>query len=331
MADANRLTVDCFVLHHAVTPTWENKSKAEIAQWFSDNGFARAYSSNPNNWSGLINPYTGGRSYSQAHIAGQRVDGSTPDATPDERDAGFRWIPLVADIWGQITWHAGNWNMNCRSIGIECLGDYRNYTLRDWDARILGAFWRPQDQNLGGATAIYGHREVSDSSTECPARIMEMRDTVVSYCNNPPAPAPVITTNDVTVVTDVPFETTRIPDPSKLIGEEVIVNDGVLGKRTIVTRVTYTNGVETNRSVVSDKTTIPTNKVIYFGTKEPVVIVPDPELTPETPPIDVPVEPVPVDNTPRTFAEFLKVGLTIILAQKDKIVALIKAIIAKLK
>lgn len=188
MADVNRKTVDYLVLHHAVTPLWSDKSKAWLAQWFSDNGYARAYGSNPANWSGLINPYTGARSYAQAHFAGQRVDGSTPDATQAERDAGYRLVPLINDVWGQIAWHAGNWDINTRSIGIENLGDYRNYGLRDGDARVIAAMWRPQDVRLGGATAIVGHKEVSQLGTECPARVMEMRDTIVNYVNNPPQP-----------------------------------------------------------------------------------------------------------------------------------------------
>ena len=188
MADVNRKTVDYLVLHHAVTPLWEDKSKAWLAQWFSDNGYARAYGSNPNNWSGLINPYTGARSYSQAHFAGQRVTSATPDATDAERAAGYRLVPLIQDVWGQITWHAGNWDINTRSIGIENLGDYRNYPLRDGDMRVIAAFWRPQDVKLGGATAIVGHKEVTDTGTACPARIMEARNQIVNYVNNPPQP-----------------------------------------------------------------------------------------------------------------------------------------------
>lgn len=195
MADPNRLAVDKLVLHHAVTPLWSDKSKAWLAQWFSDNGFVRAYGSNPNNWSGLINPYTGGRSYSQAHYAGQRVDASTPDASDAERAAGYRLVQLVADPFGQITWHAGNWAVNQSSIGIENLGDYREYTLRDGDCKVIADFWRPQDKAFGGNTAVYGHLEVTLTSTACPARIMEMRDQVVEYINNPPVttPPPVVT------------------------------------------------------------------------------------------------------------------------------------------
>lgn len=205
MADANRTLVNKLVLHHAVTPTWEERSKPDIAQWFSDLGFARGYSNNAANWSGLINPYTGQRSYSMAHVAGQRVDGSTPDATDAERAAGFRIIELVQDIWGSITWNAGNWPVNCSDIGLENLGDYRNYPLRDGDCKVIADFWRPQDQSLGGATFTYGHDEVSQLGTQCPARIMESRDAIVNYINNPPqAPVVVPTPIPEQVVTPEP-------------------------------------------------------------------------------------------------------------------------------
>ena len=292
MSDINRLPVDCFVLHHAVTPLWPNRSRVELAQFFSDSGFARAYGSNESNWSGLINPYTGGRSYSQAHLAGQQVDASTPDATQAERDAGFRWVELVADIWGQICWHAGNWEMNRKSIGIEMLGDYRNYTLRDWDARVLGAFWRPQDLSFGGATAIYGHREVSDSSTECPARIMEMRDTVVEYCNNPPSPVhvPVVINLNETSTIAVPFTSKTIEDNTK---DFDTILPGTNGVRTITYSVTSIDGVETNRTVTSDVTIQPIMQVTIHGTY--VKPEPIPEPTPDPVPEPTP-EPTPVPN-----------------------------------
>lgn len=188
MADSQRLTVSNLVLHHAVTPLWDDKSKAWIAQWFSDNGYARAYGSNPANWSGLINPYTGQRSYSQAQYAGQRVTSRTPDATAAEKAAGYRLIPLVRDTFGQICWHAGNWTINRGSIGIENLGDYRNYTLRDGDCKVIADFWRPQDQKLKGNTRVWGHNEVSQTGTACPARIMEQRNKVVEYINKAPTP-----------------------------------------------------------------------------------------------------------------------------------------------
>lgn len=211
MADVNRKTVDWLVLHHAVTPTWENKSRGELAQWFSDNGFARAYGSNAANWSGLINPYTGGRSYSQAHYAGQRVDASTPDATPEERKAGYRLVALVSDVWGQITWHAGNWDANRRSIGIENLGDYRYMTMRENDCKVIADFWRQRDRDLRGATVVYGHNEVSDSATACPSQIINSRQRIVDLINAPNSGWPVTpppTTTSTTTTTTTPKPTT---------------------------------------------------------------------------------------------------------------------------
>lgn len=273
MADINRKTVDYLVLHHAVTPTWENKSKKELAQWFSDNGFVRGYGSNPANYSGLINPYTGAKSYSQAHFAGQRVDASTPDATDAERKAGFRLVPLVNDVWGQITWHAGNWEINRASIGIECLGDYRNYTLRDGDCRVIADFWRPQDQKLGGATAIAGHNEIV--ATACPARIMEMRDTIVNYVNNPPKPLPVITVKEETRTERIHFTIKEVEDPNLPLGETKISVQGVDGVVTVIETVTYTDGKETSRVTKSRTiTTQPVEQVVLKGIKKEPEIVP---------------------------------------------------------
>ena len=361
MADANRTKVDKYVLHHAVTPLWSDKSKAWIAQWFSDNGYVRAYGSNPANWSGLINPYTGARSYAQAHFAAQRVDASTPDATAAERAAGYRLVALVQDVWGVITWHAGNWAVNQSSIGVENLGDYRNYTLRDGDARVLADFWRPRDQALGGATAVYGHKEVSQTGTECPARLMEMRQTVVNYINQAPTPPeppkptkptwtamdnpramrtkqatslvnvtngsvvknygagetienlaqktdwngktyvrtaysstqgvdngfdvntleelPTVTVKEEVKTEPVAFQIIKATDATLPAGTEKVTRQGVKGVRTIVYSVTYTNNVETARTVKSDSVTTPAvNELVSVGSY----------VAPTTPPAPLP-------------------------------------------
>jgi hypothetical protein len=368
MADVNRLQVDTLVLHHAVTPMWKGYSKAWIAQWFSDNGFARGYGSNPANWSGLINPYTGARSYAQAQYAGQYVTQETPDATDAERLAGFRLVQLVKDPWGQICWHAGNWEVNRASIGIENLGDFRNYTLSDKACRVIADFWRPQDKRLSGATAIFGHKEVTLTSTACPARIMEVRDKIVGYVNKPPQPPqpakPVwvdmqnprklrtkssvyvvnlptganvgnpigagteiefttktmwnnkewvrskysseagadnaiefskleeIDPPKVEVRTEVttetlPFATIIVEDETIPEGEQRIDPVGSKGVRTITYKVTYTDGKETAREVVSDIIEQPVAEVIRVGT----YVAPDPIDPDPTDPED-PLEPI---------------------------------------
>lgn len=293
MADANRKTVDELVLHHAVTPLWSEKSKKELAQWFSDNGFARAYGSNPKNWSGLYNPYTGAKSYSQAHYAGQRVTDATPDATADEKKKGYRLVPLVKDPWSVITWHAGNWEHNRRSIGIENLGDYRNYTLRENDCKVIADFWRPQDQKLKGKTAIFGHKEVSDSATACPARLMEKRQRIVDLVNQKDSGWEVITTKDITTVEPIAFTTRIVEDDTMLIGDTLVAQEGKNGERTIVTTVTYVNDVEKSRKEKSNKITKqPVEHITVIGTKQP-----EPQPEPE--------KPTEVDNPLVVFLEWL--------------------------
>lgn len=364
MADAQRTQVNTLVLHHAVTPLWEDKSKAWLAQWFSDNGFARGYGSNPANWSGLVNPYTGARSYAQAQYAGQRVTSATPDATAAERAAGYRLVQLVKDPFGQICWHAGNYSVNQGSIGIENLGDYRNYTLRDGDNKVIANFWRAQDKKLNGKTWILGHLEVNGASTVCPARIMEQRDRIVALVNTNPAPTPaptptptpkpsisikevalktivvtktggaelwdlnfakyadaksvkhfnkgdridvtaiathplggkyymtqysvdkkimnginvadvsdytapkpVVTTKDVTRTEKIDYGVNKTNDNTIPKGEERIIKVGIPGEKTITTRITYTDGVETKREdVQSTVTEQPINQEVHVGT-----------------------------------------------------------------
>lgn len=351
--DPNRMTVDRGLLHHAVTPLWEDKSKAWLAQWFSDNGYARAYGSNPANWSGLINPFTGQRSYSQTHAVGQRVTAATPDATAAERAAGYRVFYIVANPKQVITWHAGDWTMNRRSIAIENLGDYRNYPLRDGDMKVIADFFRPLDQAVGGALNVLLHFEVY--ATACPARIAEARDQIINYINNPPKPpapvnphrpvpaavalekpitiiakldkvemwdldtnpnyksiktfnkgdkidvvayipfndvkyyqtqhsfnrnkhgfnerdvdvqkAPVITTKDETTTTVIPHDSKKLDDPLLPKGEQRVEVSGQTGVRTRVTRVTFTDGKETGRAVISDTVTKePVTEIIKVGT-----------------------------------------------------------------
>jgi len=277
MADSQRLSVQYDVLHHAVTPLWSDKSVRWLAQWFSDNGFVRGYGSGSIPWSGLINPYTGARSYAQAHFAGQIVTASTPDATASERKAGYRLVPLVKDPWGQITWGAGNWEVNRACINIENLGDYRNYTLRDGDCKVLADFWRPHDQKLKGATFILGHQEVFGASTACPARIMEKRNLIVDMINNPkkyepkPIPKPVITTKEEIKSETIPYTKENVDDERLLVGDNRII-PGHVGTRTIVYTVTYTDGKETKRVVKSDETTEPVNEITVIGT----LVVPEP-------------------------------------------------------
>ncbi|WP_193437694.1 G5 domain-containing protein, partial [Streptococcus suis] len=85
-------------------------------------------------------------------------------------------------------------------------------------------------------------------------------------------PKPVITTKDVTTTVDIDFTTTRVASVTMEEGKEVITTPGVKGVRTIIYTVTYTDGVETNRTEKSNVVTKePVNQVVTYGTKKPEV------------------------------------------------------------
>lgn len=104
---------------------------------------------------------------------------------------------------------------------------------------------------------------------------------------------PTITTKDETTTTELAFKTKTVDDPTLPLGEEKVTQEGKKGVRTVVTRITYSDGKETGRSVISDTTKNPVDKIIVQGTyvepPKPVEpTVPSPEQQPdlELPPQD---------------------------------------------
>lgn len=84
-----------------------------------------------------------------------------------------------------------------------------------------------------------------------------------------PTPQPVIRTENITTTETVAFTTSRVNDPNLDKGTEVVSVAGVNGVRTIITQFTYTDGVQTASSIISNSiTTQPINQVISVGTKE---------------------------------------------------------------
>ena len=76
-----------------------------------------------------------------------------------------------------------------------------------------------------------------------------------------------VTTSDITDVNPVAFETVTNADSTLKKGATKIVQDGVQGEKTTITRVFYENGTEVSRSVVNEAVTKePVNKVVASGT-----------------------------------------------------------------
>ena len=82
-----------------------------------------------------------------------------------------------------------------------------------------------------------------------------------------PSPAPEVTTEEVRSSTDVPFVQVTVQDGGVAAGVTAITRAGVPGTREIVYSVTYIDGVETTRRVVSDTLVVaPIDEVTTVGT-----------------------------------------------------------------
>lgn len=225
------------------------------------------------------------------------------------------WQPVVDEDFG--LWIAGYPNRyNVTNPPVPAEGEMP-YNTAPWD---FAAIW----QYTSSAGTL--DRDVAYMSREAWGR----------YAGNVPH-VPVVTTKDETQVTETDFQVVRNPEVDQLVGWEQQVQSGRKGSRTIVTRITYTDGAETGRQVVSDVTVAPVDEVIYYGTMEAPVVTPDPE-----PEIPTPTEPeVPTENNPKpseptstqleAFKAFIFEQVTKLLAQKEKIIAWVKSLIDKLK
>lgn len=90
--------------------------------------------------------------------------------------------------------------------------------------------------------------------------------TTPAPTSTPATRKPTVTTKTVTETQAIDFTTTTVDDSSLASGTTTVVTAGVPGKRTITYKVTYTDGAETGRVVVTDTTIPPVTQVIANGT-----------------------------------------------------------------
>jgi len=270
-----RYPVDYFFLHHSTGPDFVNAEDIQVQDWYSDTGKARAYSG------GAINPMhehpsrPGQLTYAQAHF-------TLREYSKDGNKYGWRLTDLIARPWQNVAWAVGNWDYNVMSSSVEICGNYLNKNLPDKALMCLADFLRDIDNELGGALKVWLHKEVY--ATACPARISDQRNTLIDMINNPDKwnnilwpPQPVITIKEETVSEIVPFEKVNVEDSTVPKDETKITQVGVQGNRTVVYVVTYTNGIETSRSVKSDTVSPqPITEITAIGT----YVAPDKPLEP---------------------------------------------------
>lgn len=65
----------------------------------------------------------------------------------------------------------------------------------------------------------------------------------------------------------IPFKTIYKDDPETEAGIDTVLEEGVEGKKTVITKITYHEGEEFEREIVATEETEPKNKVISRGTK----------------------------------------------------------------
>lgn len=96
-----------------------------------------------------------------------------------------------------------------------------------------------------------------------------------------PTPTPEVTYATEPVLAELPFGQVSVDDPNVLVGTSTMSVVGVPGVQTTTYRVTYVDGVETAREVMSDvTTTAPVDAVTSVGTMPIPVAAPAPAPAP---------------------------------------------------
>ena len=97
---------------------------------------------------------------------------------------------------------------------------------------------------------------------------LNFRSSEFSVGNTTAKPAlTIVTVKEVAYADSIPFGVTYQDDPTQYYGAESIVSEGANGTKNVSAVITYTNGVETSRQILSETVTLePVNQVIAQGT-----------------------------------------------------------------
>lgn len=101
----------------------------------------------------------------------------------------------------------------------------------------------------------------------------------------PPPIQPVVTTKTITETEAIEFQTVEQNNNELAVGQQQVLQAGVSGVKTHTYKITYTDGVQTNKQLLSSTvTTNPINKIVAVGTKTetPAVASASTEKPPES-------------------------------------------------
>lgn len=123
----------------------------------------------------------------------------------------------------------------------------------------------------GANAALGGPGSNADASGSAPSEAQPLVSTPSDKPSSAPSPSPKPTTfEDVELTTVIPFERTTVNDPQIDVGQTAVTTPGTEGTQVTTFRVTYVDGVEVAREVVSESITVPpVNEVTSIGTRQP--------------------------------------------------------------
>ncbi|MDN4597613.1 G5 domain-containing protein [Leifsonia virtsii] len=138
---------------------------------------------------------------------------------------------------------------------------------------------------LGGALVL-GVGIAANAASHPAASTSEIAATAPASPSPTPTPMPTPEVRTETADEAIPFAATTVEDATHDVGWTAVTTNGQNGVKTKTYRVTYVDGVETARELVSDAvTTPPVDQVTSVGTRQPA---PPPAVAPAPAPAPAP-------------------------------------------
>jgi hypothetical protein len=126
----------------------------------------------------------------------------------------------------------------------------------------------------GGVAAllIVGTLIAPDSSNGSVSAETAVQRTASASPTPTPTPTPVVTIENIDVSEAIPFDAVTVDDAGRDIGQDAVTTTGQDGTRVKTYEVTYTDGIETSRSLASEAVAAPpVQQVTSRGTRQPYV------------------------------------------------------------
>lgn len=158
--DAQRQPIDTVVIHHTSSKPGYTFTRMNVVHLLN-----------------LYVPYyTNPPLEEEKHLRGSAIWSGHHDSAGQQVFYAYHWLVrmdgtverLLPD--GAIGWHAGNWDVNKRSVAICLDNDYTSSTPSGVVLQAIGDIIDLHYPNVG-PERIMGHREAANSATVCPGNL----------------------------------------------------------------------------------------------------------------------------------------------------------------